>query len=447
MPRKGTTTINPDIPLECQVPSEFGEFDEDQKDLISEGAYDLILCENANELVRLVMMKEGNIELVLSELAKYYDENCSITRSETFPLQYVSKGKPIPRSSLTKDEIEDLTGTFEDYMAKVKQMSKEIQQLKRTSRYILGVYATIVEVLDDDTYSGHYGSFFYDSKTKSVLVFDSMEDSKKGSAYTPFFLQLGRDLFGTSKVESPTCNIMQTRNSVQITGGFPESNPTILRTRDKYELIKKFRPNEDPERVMWKLRMQNTESQNHFCYLWAIMILHIRLASASADPRDKNVITPQNAILSLYDRQIDPLIIIKRYIWALFYCPELSLIKKIPLKYRKFFEKNFPAIWTNDIMRKFMFSPAFLTYHRYQLDSDFEKPENFDAILKFTFKNFTVCCVVENTSIPESAKKCVPQKLKVSSNNQQIEFPTFEDETPGKPFVLQIPINKHFKNM
>ena len=73
------------VPLECQFSKDFGDLDEEQELLVATGALDLVLMENAAELVRRVMMDGDNIEAVLRVLSRA-NRGCSVLpHRNTFP--------------------------------------------------------------------------------------------------------------------------------------------------------------------------------------------------------------------------------------------------------------------------------------------------------------------------------------------------------------------------
>ena len=85
----------------------------------------------------------------------------------------------------------------------------------------------------------------------------------------------------------------------------------------------------------------------------------------------------------IYENNIDPLVVIKKYIWALFNHEDLMLINQIPAKYREFFRKFWPMIWTNDPLRNLILSTKF---YRYRI-APLLNCENLSQCLLLSFEN------------------------------------------------------------
>lgn len=319
-----------DLPLECQDPSDFGYFDAEQHYFLDNGALDLVLIENAAELMRRVMMRPGNIEKVLKLLSKTY-EGCAVLPSDTFPIYTDDPNKSWQN-----------TGTKEEYENLVNRMKKRYT-LIANKKDVECVYAVFALMVEKDG-SGHYGSFFTNPRLGNrVYLFDSMQNSEKGSFYTPFFRKLAEDIFETPNVIFDKNFTPET--SLQLTGGFSKNYPLMLLFED------------DPEHPLTEqeeeiIKWQSTESQNHFCYMWSIWSLHLRMIGED----------PSGIAKIIAQRNVDPLTVIKRYTWALFNYKDLRLIDEIPAKYREFFERHWPAIWSNDPLRKFIPNTFFTRY-------------------------------------------------------------------------------------
>ena len=178
----------------------------------------------------------------------------------------------------------------------------------------------------------------------SIQEVDSMQAAEysDGSQYSPFFRQLAVHIFDVdvSSVKIPEC--FTDELSLQITGGFGETNPVIL--------IK----NLVPKNLQRKLRIQSTESQNHFCYMWSLWYLHHKMMG----------IDPMKSAKEILEFKMDPLVVIKRYIWFIFHqdLDGKKLIDEIPRNYRRFFDHHFRSIWTNDPMRTFQVNYDFNRY-------------------------------------------------------------------------------------
>lgn len=156
-----------------------------------------------------------------------------------------------------------------------------------------------------------------------------------------FFTKLARDIFGINDIVFDSR--FDERTSLQLTGGFSSNPPLMLLLNDSPVLTE-----EEKESIM----LQSTESQNHFCYMWSIWSLHLRMIGQD----------PYNIAQFIYGYRIDPLTVIKRYIWSLFNYKDLKLIDQIQIKYRAFFEYHWPAIWSNDPLRFLVKNTVFRRY-------------------------------------------------------------------------------------
>ena len=136
--------------------------------------------------------------------------------------------------------------------------------------------------------------------------------------YTPYFIQLAYDIFNPKNVVVPDC--IEEKLSLQITGGFPLNYPLAVeksRLDAKTKII---------------LSEQSTESQNHFCYLWAIWWIHLQINKIS--------------LSQVLTTAVDPLVMIKTYGWCILKI--LNLDEKIfDMGHLEFFNYHFPAIWDN----------------------------------------------------------------------------------------------------
>lgn len=368
-----------DVPLEYQDAS-FGELDDEQKYAIKKDALDLVLLENASELARLVMMEAGDgkhIERVLAAISK--SNGCMTIPSQTFPI-WMDPKTSRKESSNPKDSEDDEILVYDDseytklkdakqiYTFKVKSIQKQVELLKRNNKKgcIFSVFALDLGKYLENDLGGHYAAFYYDIETKEVDVFDSMQQSDKGSVYTPFFRQLGAHIFNVSISKS---NITKTKCfnkelSLQFTGGF-SSNPSVMVDTSEKRLTITDKKN---------LNIQSTESQNHFCYIWSIWFIHLKLRGFDVCRVAKE----------LREKKVDPLVVIKRYMWALFHLnlDGTFLINEIPTKHRKFFNHNFLAVWTNDPERIFKLNH---TFNRYAIPG--QKAKTIDECLAISLRS------------------------------------------------------------
>lgn len=300
-----------DYALSYTHPREMGEIDKEEADLICTGAYDLVLIENASEVFRQVMMREGKIEELLEAIIKECP-SCSYIPSDSFEIW---SPNPKYQSEITLDE----------YEKHVNAVKKHINKLKEEKKTVIVMSAAVL--LGD---SGHYAAFVYYAREGVVRVFDAMQAGKEGSYYTDFFVQLAQDLFSVMAVV-PDCIAVEA--SLQLTGGFSENLPLALAMAKGVEGLFGPKMSESDE---YKLRIQSTESQNHFCYMWSLW--YIQLIVLGLDPVQ---------IIELFrSYRVDPLIVIKMYIYSLTLIPQFGF-KKAMGKFFPFFEAHFPCIWTN----------------------------------------------------------------------------------------------------
>lgn len=376
-----------DIPLEYQDPDSFGDLDNEQKYAIEKGALDLVLLENASELVRVVMMEAGDgkhIERVLEVISK--SNGCMTIPSQSFPIWMdpkTSRKESAKSGDFTDDEIlvyddseyTKLSNAKKIYATMVKTSRSQVELLKRNNKK--GCIVSVFALNLGKKIGGHYAAFYYDIKAKEVDVFDSMQQSDKGSVYTPFFRQLGAHIFNVSISKSNITKDMcfNKELSLQFTGGFSD-NPSVMvdKTEDKLSSEdKKF------------LNIQSTESQNHFCYMWSIWFIHLKLRGLDICKTAKEI----------REKKVDPLVVIKRYIWALFHLNlnGTILANEIPAKHRRFFNHNFLAIWTNDPERSFIRND---TFNRYSIPG--QKAKTNDDCLTISLRSEKLTKIEKPTS-------------------------------------------------
>lgn len=168
---------------------------------------------------------------------------------------------------------------------------------------------------------GHYGVAI--KNKNDVIVFESMSDR----AYNKDFAKFAKRVFDIE----PQIIEYDNYKCPQRTGGF---------TRD-----------EDTD-----YQLQDMDAQNHFCYMWSIWFIHIMLSGKDPEEVLKT---------ALIHNKTHPLVVIKRYIWAIinsFYPSTDSLVDVIHTAYTKggkgitieqseklakFFLMNFRYIWSD----------------------------------------------------------------------------------------------------
>jgi hypothetical protein len=288
--------------------------DQEEMDLICKyGALDLVLIEGASDLIGDVI--KNNLELILEKIVlASNNKNVEYMRSETFPF-YVNQD--VKHKYFLKDET---VKNSDEYFQLVSEYREEF--LSKKQKDIVTVLALNLGN------EGHYAAVYYSNDT--VYLFESMSvkihpthrykyDSSYKSAgyYTPYYVSLAKDIFSPRKITVPDC--ISEELSLQFTGGFPSHMPLKVRTSNKTK---------EEQRL---LSIQSTESQNHFCYLWAIWWLHLRLVDMNFETNIK-----------IFNK-LDPLVAIKRYAW----CILVSLNLLAEIENKDFFKKHFMSIWSN----------------------------------------------------------------------------------------------------
>ena len=188
------------------------------------------------------------------------------------------------------------------------------------------------------TQGGHYGIAIKNGE--KVIVFDSMQMGGR-SVYSSAFLQVAEDVFDIEPVilQNPADETV----CPQPTGGF------VFVKKEDVDYIEKI---------------QDLDSQNHFCYLWAIFYFHVFISMG-----DNSL---DEIFEILYKKCIPSLAVIKRYIWSILHSlyptDELftSLIKEVISFshgeeisdndtdfFLKFFLLNFRYIWDDMGTKKF----------------------------------------------------------------------------------------------
>jgi len=320
-------------PLEEIFPEIFKPLDEDQNLLIQIGALPLVLVENASEIISKIKDTEGFIEQVIDFIITDNKSNYAFIGSVTFP--YVLKEKTVTDAGgkpIAGDKRDDYGKNKKRDKLYDTQIAKLKKKLKRKKKQILHIAADLGNI------GGHYGVAIRNGK--NLVVFDSMQ-MDGWSWYSAFFSQVAYDVFNiTPKILSSPKN----GHCPQPTGGF-------IQPRSEYK------SDED-----YLYHLQSTESQNHFCYMWAVWYFHVFVVGGE----DR-----VNKIFEELEKDgIDPLIVIKKYIWSiihsffpsetqlkLFLTEVLSDKKELTGEHIdfliKFFLMNFRYVWNESPSGKF----------------------------------------------------------------------------------------------
>lgn len=304
-------------PLEESLPGIFEEYDENQK-LLKESAKPVILIENATEIFNRIKDLDGFFEQIIEIIINENKSDYNFIGS--YSLQYYIKPETI---SFAKERVFDNikkanNKDIEEYETEISKIKEKI-----TKKDIVHVSANF------GFYGGHYGILIR-NKGK-VVLFDSMQKEGWG-VYTAFFSQICKDIFGVypETIENKICP--------QPTGGFVE----LREGETESEYIH---------------RIQDMDSQNHFCHFWSIWYFNLFISNK------KSVHTT----FSNMEKYNHPLVIIKRYIWAIlhyFYSSKENLIELLENAFPKankkeldfilkFFLIHFRYVWDNCETKEF----------------------------------------------------------------------------------------------
>ncbi len=301
-------------------------FSKEEKIFICKGSYDLVLIERATETFREYMMKPNAIEDLLTRIVKASKLRAKTIIADTFPLS----------TTMTKSE--------EKKFNRLLQVNrKNIEDAKQKYDFIVTLYA-----IDLKEAGGHWAAFFYDVKKNVVEVYDSMQIADYGH-YTDFFDFLGKQLFIGAKVVHPGCKLRDI--SLQETGGFSENIPFAIQDMLDQKIISK------KQAEWWSI--QTTESQNHFCYMWAIWYIHLRLQGYDFN-KIISTIVKHKKFKSLY--------VIKSYIWNIAHIGQPKMVNKLSDK--KIFQDHFKSVWLGSLKNKN------ISFTRYELEFNTAKTIN-----------------------------------------------------------------------
>jgi len=257
------------VPLEITYPEIFGKFDTEQYVLISRGSLPVVLLENASEFVSQMKNVPGFIEQIIGFIIKDNKKKYTFMGSHTFPIVIKKEWSEPEQDFDVYGENKELTEQYDQTIKLIKKRKKPLQAILHIGLEFSGV--------------GHYGVAI--KHGKHVIVFDSMQCEGK-SFYTPVFCQIAQDVFG---IKPKTLLNPTELTCPQITGGFVHE--AYAKDNEEYFHM-----------------LQDLDSQNHFCYMWAIWYFHIFITKG------------QEGVEQVFDEMhkkcIPPLGVIKRYIWS-----------------------------------------------------------------------------------------------------------------------------------
>lgn len=422
--RKHTT---PNIkPLEQLYPDRYGNLDEDQLRFIEMGAMPLVLIENANEQFRQFAMNGTNLELMLSEVVQgrtnmlgagsieEYDEK---ERKHLYK-QMSSLEDPAAALRSTYRLLEDFDVDLEvkdgePWFSVFNRMYDILREKEATSiqnyinenKIVKGrpdmVTVGIIALNLMMNSGGHWGAIIINTKENSVELFDAMIETTQGSAYTADFKHICQEILpnlrfedGTPLVQMPfniqvTADIIDPSLSLQSTGGFTSNKPALYKKMTKHRDIFDI-PKED------KLD-QVVDSQNHFCYMWAIWYIDLRLhylvlgdVLPKSDitnviikdlhtHKSKEDIIAFKLALTHWHANFIPIVVIKKYIYCL-----INTYKTIQRSFTRFFDRQELDFFNNHFMNIWhnMEGPLSLDFKTYPIEFKITKDEDcFDNSL------------------------------------------------------------------
>lgn len=320
-----------EIPLEFVDSDTFGEFDEMQKDLVCKhDALDVVLIENANEILRQFMIEdEKNLESLLKML-RNEEENSIYLRSDTIDIQQKKSGDwQIKNNSHTRSVMQ----------AYIKDAEKKIKEFEKFDNKTI-IYTIFGLNL---TAGGHYGAIVCDMDSMKVHVFDSMSgeynEEYNTSGTEECFLEVARRIYTNAKILKAMKEKIDPPKSrkfkfeieatyqtfyFQPTGGFEEIIVPVLESMED-------------EKLQMDINIQHVESQNHFCYIWSTLFCHVYLRGKEGLWEEI-----QDTMIEL---ELEALVLIKKYILGFVNIIESKSNTK--LLYSDFFYKHFPRIWSN----------------------------------------------------------------------------------------------------
>ena len=260
-------------PLETTFPEIFGNLDDEQQLLIETGSMPVVIVENASEFVSQMKNVHGFMEDIITYIIKDNKKKYVFLGSHT--VQAIVKDTWL--SKYPDTDYDEIYNGVSDMSVKYDELVRNIKPKRIPNQAILHIGADLGNV-------GHYGVAIKNGK--KVVIFDSMQQ-KGVSQYTGIFCQFAEDIFGIA----PSVLVDPTKETCpQPTGGFV----------DRID-------GESEESYLY--RLQDLQSQNHFCYLWAIWYFHVFVVHG-----DKGI---SSIFENLQKNCIPPLVAIKRYIWSI----------------------------------------------------------------------------------------------------------------------------------
>jgi hypothetical protein len=237
-----------------------------------------------------------------------------------------------------------------------------------------------------------------------------MTSSKEGSPYSHHFAEFIEHCLPKLNYEDGTKLITKKFNfvmtqaitssalSVQVTGGFPSNEPAMYSNMTRYRnLHEMFEPPDE------NILDQVIASQNHFCYMWAMWYISLRLHGKniedvlpefdksgvlSAELSNKSTVTEMKKYTkhaTEWHNLFLPLVVIKKFIFCLMnkrgpvrdaFQTFIGCDKDKPCYAFEFFKAHFMSVWHNEI------SPTSSKFERYKIQ--FNLDANHDCFVNST---------------------------------------------------------------
>jgi hypothetical protein len=370
------------IPLELKS-DKFGELDSGQLDLIcNKNALDLVLIEDANEIVRRIFQDEDRN----SNYNSWFIEDL-LTDLQSETKDKITKAHKVVILDIQKFQYADSSPNKPKFTkAQMTSFNKLLTKHKNC--------LVIIEI-DLQEFGGHFICAHKRLKSPSkhspsnkspskyeIKIFDSM------SPFGKYSVEFITEFNNISTIKAELTGCLTFDYMFQETGGF-DSNIPIKFNKPKYKVYAD----------------QFTESQNHFCYIWCIWFIH----SILLDYNINDIIAKVNSYDSIH--------IIKQYAWSiLMYKRCISEIDEMyKSKYiTDFFIDNFQYVW--DINSKYKPKSPIKNSPNKNNKIEFYRVKNTNIDTHVQLDNFKDCflfsliqpnlVIVDNSKIPDEVK-CV----------------------------------------
>jgi len=342
------------------VPGGINLKDSVQRRAVERGFLSWFWAQHASELTRQVLLE---VHATREEDRYYAIERILDALCDEYKQQHTKKKKsrgkapPWGRVNWIQSRTFSTAELRRHPVGKKRPSSDRIAKARDDVREVIDHCDTII-TLFGTTYkqdSGHYCAVLYEKKTHTLYLWDSM------ASLEPAFVRAAKlifehplqgapvdvDVHVDAKTPGGRRPITIVRQDIacreaheekhlvpQPTGGFSINTASWVQKALELKLINKEE---------WlELRSYGTEAQNHFCYGWSLWTLQLVLSG-------KNVCKVFETLF--YKKHLDPLNVIKRYLFALVHCQKLSELQlraRInalePQGFEGFWEKHFLCI-------------------------------------------------------------------------------------------------------